>query len=44
MQIGNNIRWNTRNRESERVTAGVYLYKIEMLKREDFWGKLIVIR
>jgi hypothetical protein len=43
-QEGMNISWDTRNRESVRVTAGVYLFKIEMPEREEFWGKLVVIR
>lgn len=41
---GGNIYWSTRNREGESVSAGVYLYKVEMPSREDFWGKLIIIR
>ncbi len=44
LQIGNNIRWNSRNRELERVSAGVYFYKVEMPQREDYWGRLVVIR
>ncbi len=43
-QVGSNIRWRTVNRESERVSAGVYLYKVEMPEREDFWGRLVIIR
>ncbi len=43
-QIGRNIRWRTRNRENERVSAGVYLYKIESTTREDYWGRLVIIR
>ncbi|MCP4292849.1 MAG: hypothetical protein GY780_13575 [bacterium] len=39
-----NIYWRTRNRENERVSAGVYLYKVEMTQRDDFWGRLVIIR
>lgn len=43
-QVGNNIRWTTTNRESEKVSPGVYLYKVEMAHREDYWGKVVIIR
>lgn len=39
-----NIFWGTRNRENERVAAGVYLYKVIMPSREDYWGRLVIIR
>jgi hypothetical protein len=42
--FGGNIDWWTRNREGEPVSPGVYLYKVEMPSREDFWGKLVIIR
>jgi len=41
---GGNIFWRSRNRDGESVSAGVYLYLVETPHREDFWGKLIIIR
>lgn len=41
---GGNIYWRTKNRDAEDVAAGVYLYKVEMPSREDYWGKLVIIR
>ncbi len=41
---GGNIYWRTRNRHGEDVSPGVYLYKVEMPHRADFWGKLVIIR
>jgi hypothetical protein len=43
MQSGNTY-WRTKNREGEAVSPGVYLYKVECPSREDFWGKLVIIR
>ncbi len=43
MQLGN-IYWDTRNREGESISPGVFLYKVESPGREDHWGKLVVIR
>ncbi len=41
---GGQMYWTTENRERESVAPGVYLYKVEMPHREDFWGRLVVIR
>lgn len=41
---GGNIYWQTRNHENQSVSAGVYLYKVEMPSREDYWGRLVIIR
>jgi len=43
-QDGGNISWGTNNRNGVDVSAGVYLYKVEMNNREDYWGKLVIIR
>jgi len=43
-QYGGNIKWKTRNRSGEPVSAGVYLYQVEMLEQEDYWGRLVIIR
>lgn len=44
LQEGANIHWDTRNSEGAELTAGVFLYKVIMTEREDFWSKLIIIR
>jgi len=41
---GGNIYWRSDNRNGEPVSAGVYLYKVEMPSREDYWGKIVIIR
>lgn len=41
---GGNIYWDTRNRENESVSPGVYLYKVEMPTRQDHWGRLVIVR
>jgi len=43
-QTGGQIYWRTVNRDGEDVSAGVYLYKVEMPQREDYWGRIVVIR
>ena len=42
-QVGDMITWTTRN-AGERLASGVYIYKVEMAQREDFYGKVVVIR
>jgi hypothetical protein len=44
LQVGGQIRWTTENRESEPVSAGVYIYKVEMVDRDPFFGRLAIIR
>lgn len=41
---GGQIYWETENSEHEPIAPGVYLYKVEMTSREDYWGRLVVIR
>ena len=41
---GGNMQWNTRNSSGEVITSGVYLYMVDMVDREDYWGRLVVIR
>ncbi len=43
-QHGGNIFWTTKNRNGDDVSPGVYLYKVEMLQQEDYWGRLVIIR
>ena len=42
-QAGNLMTWTT-DRGGERLASGVYIYKVEMPEREDFYGKVVVIR
>ena len=39
-----NIYWRTVNRDNEPVSPGVYLFKVESPAREEFWGRLVIIR
>jgi photosystem II stability/assembly factor-like uncharacterized protein len=41
---GRNMYWGTDNHDGNQVSAGVYLYKVIMPEREDYWGRLVVIR
>lgn len=43
-QTGGQIYWHTNNRSGESVSAGIYLYKVEMPARGDYWGQIVVIR
>ncbi|MCB1182123.1 hypothetical protein KDM41_01735 [bacterium] len=43
-QTGGQIYWNTVNRDGAEISAGVYLYKVEMPARDDHWGRIVVIR
>jgi hypothetical protein len=36
--------WLTRNEDNELLASGIYIWKIEMPERGDFWGKLVIIR
>ena len=42
-QNGDIIAWTTRN-GSELLASGVYIYKVVMPEREDFYGKVVIIR
>lgn len=44
LQVGGNIHWNTRNNEGKELAAGVFLYKVTMPERSEFWGKVVIIR
>lgn len=39
-----NILWDTKNSDGESITSGVYLFKVEIPEKDDFWGRLVVIR
>ena len=39
-----NILWNTKTREGESITSGVYLYKVDIPEKDPYWGRLVVIR
>ncbi len=43
-QTGGQMYWRSVNREGEEISAGIYLYKVEMPAREDHWGRIVVIR
>ena len=43
LQSGDIIAWTTRN-GSELIASGVYISKVLMPEREDFYGKVVVIR
>lgn len=43
-QSSGQMYWNTVNRDGEDIAAGVYLYKVEMPHRDDYWGRIVVIR
>ncbi len=43
-QAGGNIYWNTRNSEGELLASGIYIWKVTMPARGDFYGKLVIIR
>jgi hypothetical protein len=42
--LGGNMEWNTCNDSGEQIVSGVYLYKVEILQQDDYWGRLVVIR
>lgn len=44
MQQGHSIKWMTRNDDGELLASGVYIYKVEMRSRDDYFGKLVIIR
>jgi hypothetical protein len=41
---GRNLTWVTRNDDDQLLASGVYIYKVEMEGREDYFGKLVIIR
>ncbi len=43
-QEGGNIYWITRNDDNELLASGVYMWRVLMPERGDFWGKLVIIR
>jgi photosystem II stability/assembly factor-like uncharacterized protein len=43
-QQGGNIYWITRNDAEELLSAGIYIWRVIMPERGDFWGKLVIIR
>lgn len=43
-QAGSNIYWDTRNESGGSIASGVYVWKVTMPARGDFYGKLVVIR
>ncbi len=43
-QIDNLMPWVTRNGQGDLLASDVYIYKVEMPAREDFYGKVVIIR
>lgn len=43
-QVGGNIHWLARNRSDEDLASGIYIWKVIMPQRGDFWGKLVIIK
>jgi photosystem II stability/assembly factor-like uncharacterized protein len=39
-----NIYWTTRNSDGQKLSAGIYIWKLIMPQRGDYWGKLVIIR
>ena len=42
-QEGHNLTWITKN-GNELLASGVYIYKVEMVGEDDYYGKLVIIR
>lgn len=43
-QQGSNIYWITRNDDQQLLAAGIYMWRVIMPERGDYWGKLVIIR
>jgi len=43
-QEGGNIFWITRNPNNDLLSSGIYIWKVIMPERGDFWGKLVIVR
>jgi len=43
-QQGGNIYWIARNDDNRLLASGIYLWRVVMPERGDFWGKLVIIR
>jgi len=44
LQIGGNIDWVTVNTNNEILASGIYIWRVQMPERGDFWGRLVIIR
>ncbi len=43
-QEGRNMSWITRNEDGQLLASGVYIYRVEVSGRDDYYGKLVIIR
>ncbi len=43
-QVDANIYWSTVSESNEPLASGIYLWRVQMPERGDYWGKLIIIR
>ncbi|HEU4928276.1 MAG TPA: T9SS type A sorting domain-containing protein, partial [Candidatus Krumholzibacteria bacterium] len=41
---GGNVEWDLKNRGSESVTSGVYIYRVERPDGDSVFGRIVVIR
>lgn len=42
-QEGANMYWVTRNADNRLLASGIYMWRVIMPERGDFWGKLVII-
>lgn len=43
-QQGGNIYWITRNDDNRLLASGIYIWRVIMPQRGDYWGKLVIVR
>ncbi len=43
-QRGSNIYWVARNDDERLLASGIYIWRVIMPQRGDYWGKLVIIR
>jgi len=43
-QLGGNMYWVARNNDGHLLASGIYIWRVIMPERGDFWGKLVIVR
>ncbi|MBD3222873.1 hypothetical protein GF314_16720 [bacterium] len=43
-QQGGNMYWVARNQDDRLLASGIYIWRVIMPERGDYWGKLVIIR
>ena len=43
-QQGANMYWVARNQDNQLLASGIYVWRVIMEERGDYWGKLVIIR